>query len=115
MAAGFATDGYSNRRKTLMPVNLPFPIFTNAPKEYNQAYMNDIMRSLGYLTTILGNPGEGRNTFIVLTNLRGNDQGLETGSLYAEKNVVYISVLYIAAIASMPAALSLGDVTVSIT
>ena len=98
-----------------MPVNLPFPIFAIAPKEYSQAYMNDIIRSLGYLTTILGNPGEGRNTFLVLTNLQGDDQGLETGSLYAENNIVYISVLYIAAIASMSAALSLGDVTVSIT
>jgi hypothetical protein len=98
-----------------MPVNLPFPIFANPPKEYDCTYMNDLVRSLGYLTTILGNPGEGRNTFIVLTNLQPDDQGLEAGSLYAGDNVVYISVTHIAAIASTSAALSLGDVTVSIT
>lgn len=97
-----------------MPINLPFPIFANPPREYSQTYMNDFVRSLGYLETIMGNPGEGRNTFLVLTDLQGDDYGLEAGSLYAKENVVYISVAHIAAVASLSAAVSLGDVTVSI-
>ena len=32
------------------------------------------------------NPGEGRNTALVLTNLQTDDQGLEPGSLYQGAN-----------------------------
>jgi hypothetical protein len=38
------------------------------------------------------NPGEGRNTFIVLTELQTDDSGLETGALFQQDGFVKIAL-----------------------
>ena len=65
-----------------MSRNVVLPFFAVPPKEYSQEYMNEIVRSFSVYLTQMQNPGEGRNTALVLTNLQTDDQGLEVGSLF---------------------------------
>ena len=44
--------------------------------------MEEIVRSFSVYLTQMQNPGEGRHTELVLTNLQLNDQGLEIGSIF---------------------------------
>ena len=56
------------------------PTFSLPPEEYDVQYFNDMVRSLGQLTTQLQNPGELRGTKITLTDLPTSETGLEPGS-----------------------------------
>jgi hypothetical protein len=47
---------------------------------------------LNLLTTTIRNPGEGRQTTLVLTDLPTTDYGLEPGSLFQVDGVVRISL-----------------------
>jgi hypothetical protein len=65
------------------------------------------------------NPGEGRNTALVLTNLQTDDQGLEPGSLYQGANsdglmgYVKITLADISALRGNVSTGSVGSVTVT--
>lgn len=65
-----------------MSRNLNFPYFPIAPQEYTQSYMSEVVRSFSIYVQNQQNPGEGRNTFIVLTNLQTDDSGLEPGAIF---------------------------------
>ena len=65
-----------------MSRNLVLPFFPVPPEQYDQQYMEEIVRSFSVYLTQVQNPGEGRNTELVLTNLQLNDQGLEIGSIF---------------------------------
>jgi len=65
-----------------MSRNLNKPFFANPPAEYDQAYMADLIRSFALYLEQMQNPGEGRHTRLVLTNLPLSDQGLEVGGLF---------------------------------
>ena len=65
-----------------MSRNLVRPFFPIPPQEYDQTYFDEVIRSFAVYLDQMQNPGEGRNTALVLTNLQNDDQGLEVGSLF---------------------------------
>ena len=65
-----------------MSRNLNKPFFANPPAEYDQSYMADLIRSFAIYLEQMQNPGEGRHTRLVLTDLPLSDQGLEVGGLF---------------------------------
>ena len=65
-----------------MSRNLVRPFFPIPPQEYDPTYFDEVIRSFAVYLDQMQNPGEGRNTALVLTNLQTDDQGLEVGSLF---------------------------------
>lgn len=74
-----------------MSRNLPLPFLPIPPAEYQQSYFAEVLRSLSVYMENERNPGEGRHTALVLTNLQTNDQGLETGALFEQDGFVKIT------------------------
>jgi hypothetical protein len=64
--------------------NVPGPIFPVPPKEYDQRYMAELTRVFALFQQQLQNPGEGRNTTVVLTNVPTSTTGLESGTVYVD-------------------------------
>ena len=89
---------------------LPLPI-----GEVDQAYIVDLVRALDLFIQQSNNPGEGRNTKLVFTNMPTSDVGLEPGTLYRIGNDVKISLLNIAGVDGLTATATLGSVTVSVS
>ena len=69
-----------------MSRNLAVPSFPIPPKEYDQRFFFEFLRTFFIYQSLIQNPGEGRNTFTVFTNLQSNDQGLETGAVFRDGN-----------------------------
>jgi len=69
----------------LAPPRLP-----EAPAEYSDTYMQDLLRALETFIAQERNPGELRGTKITLTNLPTSATGLETGALYNDSGTVKI-------------------------
>tara|TARA_Y100001938_G_scaffold145733_1_gene223049 strand:- start:21 stop:317 length:297 start_codon:yes stop_codon:yes gene_type:complete len=78
-------------------------------------YMYDLVNTLDVFIQQQGNPGEGRNTKIVLTALPTSDVGLEQGTLYRIGNNVKVSLLNIAGVNGNSGTASVGSVTVSVS
>ena len=97
-----------------MDRRLTLPAFGQAPKEYEQRYLDDIVRQLNQLMVILRSPGEGRNTNIVLTALQNTDYGAEPGTIFEINGVLYVSVLYRAFPIGVKVTGSVGVATVNI-
>ena len=97
-----------------MDRKVQLPLFPTAPSDYSQIYFNDLVGALNHLTRILVTPGEGRQTFIVLTDLPTNDQGLEPGTTFQVDGVLYVSVLYKAFLAGTSATGAVGTVAVTV-
>jgi len=74
-----------------MSRNLAIPYFPNAPKEYNQQYISEVVRAFSIYVQQVQNPGEGRNTFGVFTNLQTDDFGLELGTIFNHGGYVKIT------------------------
>ena len=74
-----------------MSRNLAIPYFPNAPREYNQQYIAEVVRAFSVYVQQVQNPGEGRNTFGVFTNLQTDDSGLETGAIFNHGGYVKIT------------------------
>ena len=91
------------------------PYFAAAPFEYDRSYMAQVTRAFSLYAQQMQNPGEGRNTYTVYTNLQQNDYGLEVGTVYRQGNVLYITLLDTAAPAGVSATALTGTVTVVIT
>lgn len=96
--------------RSVVRPQLPLP-----PVEYNQGYMAEIVRQFSVLIQQIQNPGDGRFTTVVITNLPTNDVGLESGSLYNHGGSVKVSELRTAAVAGSSLATTNGNVTVVIT
>ena len=62
----------------------------------------------------LRNPGEGRQSTLVLTNLPSNDSGLEPGSIFVVNGVLRIPLLYSPYVAGVYGTGRVGSVTVSV-
>ena len=60
------------------------PYFPNAPSEYDQKYLSEIVRAFSVFVQQNQTPGEGRNTFTVFTNLQTDDSGLENGAVFQQ-------------------------------
>lgn len=66
------------------------PRLPEAPAEYNQQYMADLLRALETFIEQERNPGEMRGTKITLTELPTSATGLETGALYNDSGTVKV-------------------------
>ena len=102
-----------------MSRNLVLPFFPVPPEQYDQQYMTEVMRAFSIYLTQMQNPGEGRHTELVLTNLQTDDQGLETGALFQYRDVsgmmgnIKIAVADISNLRGNSATSSVGSVTVT--
>ena len=65
-----------------MSRNLPLPYFPVPPPSYDQRYFAEVIRAFSVYLQQQQNPGEGRNTFTVFTDLQTDDVGLEPGSVF---------------------------------
>ena len=96
-----------------MSRNLVRPFFPIPPADYNQMYFEEVMRSFSVYLVNMQNPGEGRNTGLVLTNLQTDDSGLETGALFQQGGFVKIALVNMPHIRGQQATGNVGSVTVS--
>lgn len=98
-----------------MSTNVNIPFFPEAPREYSQAHLSQVIKAFALFAYQVRNPGEGRNTFTVFTALQENDVGLEIGAVYRHGNDLKIVLLNISAPAGASATASVGSVTVTTT
>ena len=57
------------------------PTFSVPPRTYSPVYFDDLVRALSLFLLQTQQPGEGRHTKMVFTDLPNNDVGLEVGSV----------------------------------
>lgn len=67
------------------------PRLPEAPAEYSQQYMQDLLRALELFIEQERNPGEMRGTKMTLTDLPTSATGLETGALYNDSGTVKVA------------------------
>lgn len=91
------------------------PRLPRAPSSYDPKKMSDLIRAIEQAFIYIANPGEGRNTGIVLTDLQDDDVALENGSLYKLGNTIKIVVPHIASVRSAEIDTSEGNVAVVIS
>jgi hypothetical protein len=91
-----------------------FPTFPRPPREYDQRYFDDLTRALDALVVAIRNPGEGRQTTVVMTNLQTTDYALEPGTLFQQNGVVYVTLLYTSHVGGLSATGSVGTVAVTV-
>ena len=96
-----------------MSRNLVLPFFPVAPSEYNQQYLEEVVRSFAVYLQQMQNPGEGRNTQLVLTNLQTDDSGLETGALFQQDGFVKITLINTPHVRGSAGTGAVGSVTVT--
>lgn len=96
-----------------MSRNLARPFFPLPPAEYDQRYMSSVIEAFAIFLQQAQNPGEGRNTRLVLTGLPQNDSGLEIGALFQLDGFVRIATLNLPHVAGLSATASVGSVTVT--
>ena len=97
-----------------MDRRLIFPQFQKATGEYYRRYFDNLFNMLNVLMNALRNPGEGRQSTLVLTNLPSNDSGLEPGSIFVVNGVLRIPLLYSPYVAGVYGTGRVGSVTVSV-
>lgn len=98
-----------------MSRNLVRPYFPVPPQGYDQRYFAEVLRAFSVYLEQSQNPGEGRNTFIVLTSLQTDDVGLETGALFQQGGFVKITQANTPHVRGSSATASVGSVTVVTT
>mgnify|MGYP005996495613 CR=1 FL=1 len=98
-----------------MSRNLVLPFFPIAPQQYDQRYFAEVVRAFSVYLEQMQNPGEGRNTFMVLTNLQTDDSGLETGALFQQSGFVKIALINSPHVRGSAGTGAVGTVTVTTT
>ena len=98
-----------------MSRNLPPPFFPIAPESYDQRNFSEVIRAFAVFIDQQRNPGEGRHTSMVLTDLPSSEFGLAPGSLFHDKGFVKIALSNLALGIGTAATGSVGSVTVSTT
>lgn len=98
-----------------MSRNLVRPFFAVPPEQYTQQYFSEMVRSFSTYLENMQNPGEGRHTQLVLTNLQTDDSGLESGALFQQNGFVKVSLLNVPHVRGSQSSGSVGDVTVTIS
>jgi len=95
-----------------MSRNIPGPLFPVPPKDYDQRYMAELTRVFALYQQQVQNPGQGRNTTTVFTNLQSNDQGLEPGTVFRDGNYfLKITVENVANVGGLAATGGVGQIT----
>lgn len=74
-----------------MPRNLPLPYLPVPPAEYDQRYFAELVQSIAIYMQQERNPGEGRFTNVVLTDLPTSATGLEPGTLWNDSGTVKVA------------------------
>jgi hypothetical protein len=92
--------------------NIPLPYFPTPPKEYDQRFFAEFLRAFSLYMEAARNPGEGRATFMVLTALQTDDQGLEPGALFQQNGFVKVSILNTPHVGGQSLTASVGTVSV---
>jgi len=95
--------------------NLILPYFPTPPGEYDQKYFAELVRAFSTYMQAQQNPGEGRNTFTVFTNLQTDDSGLETGAVFNHGGYVKITEVNTPHVRGSAGTGSVGSVTVTTT
>ena len=98
-----------------MSRNLVRPFFPEPPREYSSRYFSELVRSFSTYLINMQNPGEGRNTFGVFTNLQNDDSGLETGAIFNHGGYVKITQENTPHVRGSAGIGSVGSVTVTTT
>lgn len=98
-----------------MSRNLVRPFFPEPPREYSNRYFSELVRSFSTYLVNMQNPGEGRNTFGVFTNLQTDDLGLETGAIFNHGGYVKITQENTPHVRGSAGIGSVGSVTVTTT
>jgi hypothetical protein len=98
-----------------MSRNLVRPFFPEPPQGYSQRYFAELVRSFATYLIAMQNPGEGRNTFTVFTNLQTDDVGLEIGAVFKQGGYLKITEGHSPHVRGSEAAGSVGSVTVITT
>ena len=98
-----------------MSRNLVLPFFPIPPSEYDRQYLAEVVRSFSVYLEQMQNPGEGRNTALVLTNLQTDDSGLETGALFQQSGFVKITEVNTPHVRGSQGTTSVGSVTVTVS
>jgi len=96
-----------------MSRNLVRPFFPIPPGQYTQQYFAELVRSFSTYLEQMQNPGEGRHTQLVLTNLQTDDSGLETGALFQQDGFVKITLVDTPHVRGQQATGAVGNVTVT--
>jgi len=96
-----------------MSRNLPLPFLPVPPAAYDQSYLAEVVRALSVYMQNERNPGEGRNTFTVFTNLQTNDVGLEPGTVFNHGGYLKVSELNTPHVQGSSATGAVGSVTVA--
>ena len=96
-----------------MSRNLVLPFFPVAPQQYEQQYFAEVVRAFSVYLEQMQNPGEGRNTQLVLTNLQTDDSGLETGALFQQDGFVKITLINTPHVRGSAGTGAVGTVTVT--
>ena len=92
--------------------NIPSIAFPLPPRDYQQRYMAELTRVFAQFQQQIQNPGEGRNTTIVFTNLQSNDQGLEPGTVFMDGNhFLKVAAVNVANVGGLVAAGGVGQIT----
>ncbi len=97
-----------------MSRSTPIPYFPVPPQTYEHQYMAELVRAIALYAQQSTNPGEGRNTFTVFTNLQsGSDAGLETGAVFHVDGVLKVVVSRLPHVSGLSGTAAVGTVTVS--
>lgn len=67
-----------------MSRSLTLPFFPNAPVEYDQRYLSEVLRAFSLYLQQAQNPGDLRATTLTLTTLQTDDYGLEPGAVFQQ-------------------------------
>ena len=98
-----------------MSRNLVLPHFPIPPQQYDNRYFAEVMRSFSVYLQQIQNPGEGRNTRTVLTDLPTTEAGLEIGGLFQVDGFVMVNRLNASNVLGQNITTSVGTVTVVTT
>jgi len=98
-----------------MSRNLPLPFLPVPPSEYSQSHFAEIVRAISVYMQNERNPGEGRHTFMVYTDLQTDDSGLETGAVFNHGGFLKVTQLKTPHARGSSAASAVGSVTVTTT
>lgn len=96
-----------------MSRNLVRPFFPVPPTQYQRDYFAEVVRSFSSYLEQMQNPGEGRNTFTVFTNLQTDDSGLEIGAVFNHGGYLKVTQSNTPHARGSSALGSVGTVTVS--
>ena len=89
------------------------PFFPTPPKEYQDAYMAEVVRAFSVFLSQVNNAGPWRATDLVLTNLQTNDQGLEIGDLFSQEGTLKIVIANSPHLSGLSATGGVGSVSVT--